>query len=290
MTSHKPYLTLALGLTLMGSLALLGRPGALQASDHDDGETGIKSRNTNLTDLYVFREVDEIDQVAGNPAGTTVFGGATDPHSNMVFIMNTNPRSLPRQQYFFNQNARYEFWVKRVDTSTLAANSFANRSDGYPDLCLRFTFGAPASNQQAITLTRLFCSQGTADESSATAVSAGSSTVAPPGLGNPNPTAVVNSVALSTAGVTDNLSVFAGLREDPFFFDVTQFFRVRAGVAGAGPAVGFRAANKAIDFTRDYNVNSIALRVPLAFLQRKSDGTLSTSTAFDVWETISVPQ
>lgn len=290
MKSRKPYLTMALGLSLLGSLALLGRPGALHASDHDDGETGIKSRNTNLTDLYVFREVDQIDQAAGNPAGTTAFGGGSDPNRNIVFIMNTNPRSLPRQQYFFNDTARYEFWVKRVDTSVNPANSFANRSNGFPDLCLRFTFGAPTANHQAITMKRLFCFNGTPDESNATTVAVGNSTAAPPGLGNPTPTAVVNNVAVTTGGNTDSLSVFAGLREDPFFFDVTQFFRVRAGVAGAGPAVGFRAAAQAIDFTKDYNVNSIAVRMPLAFLQRQSNGTLSTSTAFDVWETISVPQ
>ena len=38
---------------------------------------------------------------------------------------------------------------------------------------LRFTFGAPDSNsQQAITLTRLFATNGVVDESSATSVSA----------------------------------------------------------------------------------------------------------------------
>jgi len=54
------------------------------ASDHDDGETNIKSRNTNLTDLYVFREDWETNSNADQ--------------GNLIFAMNTNPRSLPRQQ------------------------------------------------------------------------------------------------------------------------------------------------------------------------------------------------
>src|SRR5687767_5865170 len=67
---------------------------ALQASDHDDGETDRKARSLNLTDLYVFREN---DQDSGAAAGS------------LVFVMNTNPRSVARQQYYFSTNARYEF-------------------------------------------------------------------------------------------------------------------------------------------------------------------------------------
>ncbi len=79
------------------------------------------------------------------------------------------------------------------------------------------------------------------------------------------------------------LTVFAGLREDPFFFDVEQYFRVRAGLLGLGPKVGFRKPG--LDFAAGYGVNSIVVRVPRSFLQGKT-----TVTTFDVWETISVKQ
>ncbi len=82
----------------------------------------------------------------------------------------------------------------------------------------------------------------------------------------------------------ENLTVFAGLREDPFFFDVEQFFRVRAGAAGIGPAAKFRSPEKAVDFTNGYNVNTIAVRVPKKFLQGQSNAKV-----FDVWTTVSVP-
>ena len=48
-------------------------------------------------DLFVFREGDQTGVAADN--------------DNLIFIMNTNDRSLARQQYYFNTNARYEFLV-----------------------------------------------------------------------------------------------------------------------------------------------------------------------------------
>jgi hypothetical protein len=74
-------------------------PKHVVASDHDDGEVDTKGRNVNLTDLYVFREQDQ------NP---------TAGKDDLIFIMNTNPRSLARQQYYFSTNALYEFKITRV--------------------------------------------------------------------------------------------------------------------------------------------------------------------------------
>lgn len=239
---------LLLGFSLV--LALLAGFGAmsLRASDHDDGEVDTKGRNLNLTDLFVFREQDQ-NPSAGN--------------GNLVFIMNTNPRSLARQQYYFSTRARYEFKVSRV------MNNDATPT-GNPDVILRFEFGAPNANkQQEVKITAL-TSTGT------TYATAKTTPLSP----NPNTAPIVNQVSLGGS----TLSVFAGLREDPFFFDVEQFFRVRAGALGIGPKVGFRDANTAIDFTKGYNVNAIAVRVPIKLLQGST-----RATTFDVWETISVP-
>jgi hypothetical protein len=51
-----------------------------------------------------------------------------------------------------------------------------------------------------------------------------------------------------------------------------------------GPAVGFRDPGTAIDFTVGYNVNAIAVQIPIALLQGSTD-----ATTFDVWTTVSVP-
>ena len=177
--------------------------------------------------------------------------------------MNTNPRSVARQQYYFSTRARYEFKLERAFSSIApptASGLFR------PDVVLRFEFGRrDALNQQSIKVT---------------AIRDGRRRVSKGSLTTPLNTApIINSVSLHGS----TLDVFAGLREDPFFFDVEQFFRVRAGFAGLGPAVPFR--NPGLDFTAGYNVNSIVVRVPIAFLQGST-----SDTTFDVWEAISVPE
>ncbi|MGB3208939.1 MAG: DUF4331 domain-containing protein [Crinalium sp.] len=247
--------TLGLGVLALG-LALIAAttPKYLRASDHDDGEVDTKGRNLNLTDLFVFREQ---DQNSSASAG------------NLVFIMDTNPRSMPRQPYYFSNRARYEFKVKRVtDKNASPTTAYAT-----PDIVLRFEFGeATGTNpfkQQPIKLTVIRDGFTIAN-----AVSAGTTT---PITNAANPT--VANVAV--AG--EPISVFAGLREDPFFFDVEQFFRVRAGALGFGPAVGFRPPTTAIDDFKDVNVNAIAVRVPISLLKAST-----SATTFDVWETIDI--
>ncbi|MCA1994313.1 MAG: DUF4331 domain-containing protein, partial [Coleofasciculus sp. S288] len=240
----KRLLGIILGLALITGVGAM----SLKASDHDDGEVDTKGRNLNLTDLYVFREKDQ------NPS-------ASD--GNLILIMNTNPRSLARQQYYFSTRARYEFNISRVTNNDATPT-------GKPDVVLRFEFGAPNANkQQQIKLTAI--------RNDGTSTATGTTTPLSP---NPNTNPSVNQVSLNGS----TLSVFAGLREDPFFFDVEQYFRVRAGARGIGPAVGFRPPDTAVDFAKGYNVNAIAVRVPIRFLQ----GSTSAKT-FDVWETISVP-
>jgi Domain of unknown function (DUF4331) len=245
----KKLILLGLGLVACGVAATSAiAPRFVIASDHDDGETSTKGRNVNLTDLYVFREKDQ---------ATNAKDG------DLVFVMGTNPRSLARQQYYFSDKARYEFHVTQV-------NDVNARPTGREDVVLRFEFDAPQANaQQRFRLTTLA-------KGRVIGVAQGNTT---PLAANPNAAPVVNNVAI--AG--NQLSVFAGLREDPFFFDVEQFFRVRAGALGIGPQVGFRPASQALDFAKGYNFNAIVVRIPRSLLQ-----TGSQAKIFDVWQTISV--
>lgn len=234
------------GLTLGIAISAIVLPQYAKTSDHDDGEVDTKGRNLNLTDLYVFREKDQNSQASAG---------------DLVFIMNTNPRSVARQQYYFSTRARYEFNVSRTTDNDATPT-------GKPDVTLRFEFGEPNYNgQQEIKITTL------RDGSTSRVATA----LTTPIVNGANPT--IKTVLVSGT----NLSVFAGLREDPFFFDVEQYFRVRAGALGIGPAVGFRPPSTAVDFAKGYNVNAIAVRVPIKFLQGST-----TATTFDVWQTISV--
>jgi Domain of unknown function (DUF4331) len=232
---------ISLGI-IVGATSL---PRYIMASDHDDGEVDTKGRNLNLTDLYAFREKDQ------NP-------NAAD--GDLVLVMNTNPRSVARQQYYFSTNARYEFKLTRV------ADKDATPT-GQEDITLRFEF-APPDNRDRQQIKFTVIKDG--KESSA-------SNLRTTPLNSEKP--IVNQLGAGGS----KLAVFAGLREDPFFFDVEQFFRVRAGALGTGQAVGFRPPNQAIDFAKGYNVNTIVVRVPQKFLQGETG-----SNIYDIWETISL--
>ncbi|MUL37846.1 hypothetical protein BWI75_16310 [Gloeocapsopsis sp. AAB1 = 1H9] len=239
---------IGLGLIALGfGVVVAIAPQYIKASDHDDGEVDTKGRNLNLTDLFVFREKDQNRSAAAN---------------DLIFVMNTNPRSLARQQYFFSTTARYEFKVTRVGNKNA-------QPTGREDVVLRFEFSPPTANgQQEFKLSAI--SDGT------TRVATGKTTPLRP---NPAAAPVINQLYLGGS----RLTVFAGLREDPFFFDVEQYFRVRAGALGIGPEKAFRPPERAIDFTKGYNVNAIVVRIPRSFLR----GYTAVNT-FDVWQTIAV--
>lgn len=237
-------------LAIEVALIALLSPAIIVASDHDDGEVDIKGRAVNLTDLYVYREKDQNS-------------GAAD--GDLVFTMNSNPRSVARFQYYFSTKALYEFHITQV-------GDVNSTPTGRSDITLRFAFSPPNNKgMQAVAVTVV---RGGSETVAKTTVNGGLIATTPL-----NSNAVLNTVPVGGS----NLTVFAGLREDPFFFDVEQFFRVRAGALGTGSKVGFREPNQAIDFTKGYNVNTIAVRVPKAFLQAGTG-----ANTFDVWTTISI--
>lgn len=251
---HSKLKSLVFGTVLAGVLGL-GIQLSLHASDHDDGEMDLKGRALNLTDLYAFRE--DWQDSAGSS-------------SNLVLIMNTNPRSMARQQYSFSTQARYEFHLTRVS----AANKTIAPT-GNDDVMIGFEFGAPKANgRQNVTMTVV--KDGVSQQY---------------GMGETTTIADNNANNIVTNNITiggNNLSMFAGLREDPFFFDVERYFRIRGLLAtGTNTLTGttlFRTPSTAVDFTAGYNVNAIALRVPIQFLQKNGE------PVFDIWETISVKQ
>jgi hypothetical protein len=240
----------------------------LYASDHDDGENDRKSRALNLTDLYVFREGDQTGVPADN--------------QNLILIMNVNPRSLPRQQYFYSTNALYDFHLTRRASKT-------DPVPGTDDVVLRFQFGSPDAHQrQAITVTALkdgqVLSTSTRSDNGMPIETTSLKDMGTPTVAFPSSTGVTPTINPILLGGTP-LTVFAGLAEDPFYFDVEAFFKVRAGALGIGPAVGFNPPASAADFTAGYNVLSLVVRVPITFLQGAT-----ADTTFDVWETISIPE
>ena len=281
---------------ILASLVIVGavttyKARLAHASDHDDGDTDLKSRALNLTDHFAFL--------------------STDPASpnTLSLLMYFNPRSLPGTQYYLSTNARYEFHLSKATANTDAATY----NDNY---VFRFEGGAPdATGAQPITLTVLKDGvvQGSPFTSGKTTVFADSKA------------GTVQTFSGVEGGV--NFKYFVGPRADSFTFDVQRYFQVRkfladrffggAGgngdpaaalgrlapnckgqglLAGVNLATGapngteddgdnvnlFNPPDCAPDFTKNYNVTAIALDVPIA--------NLGGATIFDTWSTISVAQ
>jgi hypothetical protein len=245
------------------------------ASDHDDGETDLKSRALNLTDHYAFK------------SGT-----------ELTLIMYVNPRSLPGRQYDLSTKARYEFHVSRV------ADKLAQPTAS-EDYVFRFEAGAPnAAGVQALTLTVLQNGAvvGTPNMGFSTAF----------GVSKANTAVVTNMGSAGAINFKYFVGQRAdGFHFDVIrFFQVRTFLATRffGGATGDGDATATLANNCrgdaflgaetapadadgvnlwnppscAPDFTKGYNVTAIVLNVPIA--------NLGGGTVFDTWSTISVLQ
>jgi len=106
-----------------------------------------------------------------------------------------------------------------------------------------------------------------------------------------NTTPVVEGAVNSILGSATGVQVFAGLRADPFFIDLEQFFNIipdrrpSTGVLSTqtGPAQSsFR--NPGVDTLRPFNCLAIVIELPKAQLISSST---STDAKFGVWATIS---
>ncbi len=157
---------------------------------------------------------------------------------NTVFVMTVAGLAMPGATPTFGADSNYQF---RID----------NDGDAVPDVTYNVTFGAKdSSNKQDVTLQR-------ATGAAADSLSAGGDTVVTgettPGTDSP----IVNE--------DNGVKLFAGLRDDPFFFDLNAF---KAGLA-------FR--NPGNDFFKGLNVLAIVIEVP------SDDFLEGSATTAGVW-------
>jgi hypothetical protein len=101
----------------------------------------------------------------------------------------------------------------------------------------------------------------------------------------------VTGATNTNLGNASGVQAFAGIRDDPFFLDLEQFFRIvpdRKPVSGAlsqlpdqPTASSFRAAGQAVDYLRGINTLAIVLEMPTAML------TEGGTKKIGVWGTVS---
>ena len=101
----------------------------------------------------------------------------------------------------------------------------------------------------------------------------------------------VSGKVATVLGSASGMQVFAGPRQDPFYIDLEQFFRIipdRKPVTGglsqlpdAPTASAFRPAGQAVDYLRGLNTLAIVIELPVSQL------TGASGTKIGVWGTIS---
>jgi len=159
------------------------------------------------------------------------------------------------------------------DPNLLYQLKIDNTGDGIEDKVFQITFTGSGASQQMVVRGPVAPAQtGTMN----TLVS-----------GNASATGLVNTNLGSATG----LQAFAGIRDDPFFLDLEQFFRIvpdRKPVSGPlsqlpeqPTASSFRAAGQAVDYLRGINTLAIVLEMPAVML---TDGG---TKKIGVWGTIS---
>jgi len=272
----KGLLAVSAACAAIGSVAAMSQIGGApkaEASDHDDGETDIKSRALNLTDHFAF-----------TPDGGT----------SLALVMYFNPRSLPGRQYFLSTSARYELHLTKVT----ARNAVAAPKD---DIVFRFEASAPtASGDQFITLTVLKDGNVVGTHIGRSATFASSQSAAP----FSNTTSIEGQTIRYFVGMRADSFHFDVNR----FFQVRAFLAQRffgnngapdmaatlaptcdgdSLLAGIGDIDGdqvnlWNPASCAPDFTKNLNVTAIVLTVPKALL--------GGGNIYDTWSTISVLQ
>ena len=194
---------------------------------------------------------------------TDVYAFPSPTAGRIVLVMNTRafltPAAAPTAS--FDHNQLYQF---KID----------NTGDAREDKVIQITFSGSGASQTLEV-------RGPVAPPVQGAMANTVSTVAP---------AVTGALGASLGSAT-GMQVFAGPRDDSFFLDLEQFFRIipdRKPSTGAlselpntPTAGGFRPAGQAHNYLTGYNTLSIVVELPVAEL------TAGGTTRLGIWGTIS---
>jgi hypothetical protein len=194
---------------------------------------------------------------------TDVYAFPSPTAGRIVLVMNTRafltPAATPTAS--FDHNQLYQF---KID----------NTGDAREDKVIQITFSGSGTSQTVEVR----------------------GPVAPPVQG-----AMANTVSTTAPGVTGKINtnlgsatgmqVFAGPRDDSFYLDLEQFFRIipdrrpstgpLSQLPSTPTASGFRPAGQARNYLTGYNVLSIVVELPIA------DLTAGGTSRLGIWGTIS---
>ncbi|GAB4581952.1 MAG: DUF4331 domain-containing protein [Anaerolineales bacterium] len=241
-----------------------------EASSHREAPLISKDPFADNTDTYVFI-----------PAGQT---------ENIVLIGNWIPFEGPEggpNYYEFDDQVRYDLFVDldgdataEVTYTLQAATTIGSPTDTflYNTGPINSIHDATWNRTQTYTLTEQFEPGMEPAGSSATNILVANGRVAPANIGSKSTPdyAALMSEAIYTftdSGNNDEVMVFAGQTDDPFWVDLQVFdlLTLRGQEAPIGYSTG---NNKPIDSLSGFNVHSIVLEIPISRLVRNGEPTL----------------
>lgn len=235
-TNAKCALFAAATLVLTGII----QPPPLRAADHGDSPTVGSDQGCDLADLYAFLDPNDNSQV--------------------VLIATLRGFIVPSEAGNFGN----------FDPAIRLRFNIENTGDAKPDTFIDVTFTkrqviAPAkSPSQKANITF----SGKVPSSLAGVKGRFTADVSQPSLAVDPPAQIVTDLS-SAKNANPGIKFFAGLVDDPFFFDIVGFNRFVASVLAGTPAPA--ELDRARDSFAGYNVMSVALRMPASIL--KSSGT-----------------
>jgi hypothetical protein len=204
-----------------------------------------------------FNQRYDVNDVYAFPAST--------PGRIALVLSTASPLTPARTPTFTFENEREALYQIKVD----------NTGDAVEDLVFQVTFAGKPGDQRVMLRGPMRPVQvGTAN----------TLLPVPPSLAGP-----VNRALGSSSGV----QLFAGPRDDPFFIDLEQFFRIipdrkpERGALSMIPetptASGFRPVGQSVDFLRGLNGMAIVIELPIDMLVADP----SNPGRFGVWGTTS---
>jgi hypothetical protein len=179
--------------------------------------------------------------------------------ADRIALVMTTSSPIQGTNASFDNNLLYQF---RID----------NTGDAIEDRVIQVTFNGSGANQTVTVRGPI-----------APAMTGMKSTLV-------NDPQAVTGLVNQTSGSATGVQVFAGLRDDPFFIDLEQFFKI---VPDRRPSTGplstpstptasaFRSPG--IDFLRGYNALAIVVEVPRAMLTTTS----GADAKIGIWGTVS---
>jgi hypothetical protein len=220
---QRPSLRTGALLAIAGiTLALGGAPLLTAGADHLDAPALGGLTNGVTSDFAPHSD-------HGNRDINDVYAFGNAAHTRTTFAMTTNPAvNLGLQaEKTFGTDVRYIINVDRT-------------GDSVQDLAYVWRFGAASGGAQPYTVTRY---TGANARSLAKGVQIGSGSTGGTGIGT----------------AKDGAKVFAGVRADPFFFDLTGFIGTVFGIGDDSLSV---VGGTPSDFFEGLNTNAVVLEVP----------------------------